>query len=313
MCDARPCRRRRRPYTPPDRRAPIRRLNAFRPRAGQSTTPNPPNRRQSSLLQVRLAQREQIRHERTCLLPRDNDVPRGRDEARWHGHDDISRRRRRLLLEIPGEARHDGLRDDDAGVVEMKQVPRVARLARRHIGEVGTRAFRTGEGRVLSRVVFGHGRPAIGPVERQVTDQLGVAEAAPFLQVDCTTLLGERAPGRDTRYAARVLNAHRWNDRDQDCEREVANECEPDDRTMAGVKVHADASTAGAAGVAASARPGRMAQTLTAKTRWLATINTPPAVRHSHIGWAASTERMKASPATQAKPWRMPAIESDTT
>jgi len=184
----------------------------------------------------------------------------------------------------------------------MEQVPRVARLARRHVGEVGARALRTGEGRVLVRVVFGHGRPAIGPVERQVTDQLGVAEAAPFAHVDRTALLSERASGRGTGYAAGVLNARRWNDRDQDREREVAEEREPDDGTMAGVKVHADASTGGAAGVAASARPGRMAQTLTANTRWLATISTPPAVRHSHIGSAASTERMKASPATQAKP-----------
>ena len=195
----------------------------------------------------------------------------------------------------------------------MEQVPRVARLARRHIREVGARAFRTGEGWVLVRVVPGHGRPAIGPVEREVADKLGVAVAASFAQVDRTALLGERAPSRDAGKARRVLNAGRRKNRDQQREGEVAEEREPDDGAMAGVKVHADASTAGATDVGASARPGRMAQTLTANTRWLATISTPPAVRHSHIGSAASTDRMKASPATQAKPWRMPAIEIDTT
>src|SRR5216683_6495680 len=211
------------------------------------------------------------------------------------------------------DLRHDGLRHDGAGVVEMEQVPRVARLARRHVGEVGARALRTGEGRVLVRVVFGHGRPAIGPVEREVTDKLRVAVAAPFAHVDRTALLREHAPSRGTRNAGCVLNARGRNDRDQEREGEVAEERESDDGAMAGVKVHADASTAGETDVGASARPGRIAQTLTANTRWLPTIRTPPAVRHSHIGSAASTERMKAWPATQAKPWRIPAIEIDTT
>src|SRR5262249_62120621 len=132
-------------------------------------------------------------------------------------------------------------------------------------------------------------------------------------EVEHAALFRQCTPSRGTRNAGRMLHACCRKDRDQHGEGEVAGERECDDRAVAGVKVHADASATGVAGAAASPRRGRIAQRLTANTRWLATISIPPTVLQSHNGAAASTDRMNASPATQEKPWRTPAIVIDTT
>src|SRR5262249_33725819 len=188
-----------------------------------------------------------------------------------------------------------------------------ARLARRHVGQVGARAFRPGKRRGLVRVVRGDGGPAIGAVQRKVPGEMGGAGPTPLAQGDRPAPPRGGASGRRAPGPASILNARRRKNRNQHRECDVAGKCEADDGAMAGVCPHGDTSTAGAAGACASARPGRIAQTFTANTAWLVTISTPPAVRHSHIGSAASTDRMKDSPATHAKPWRMPAIEIDTT
>ena len=77
--------------------------------------------------------------------------------------------------------------------------------------------------------------------------------------------------------------------------------------------MHAGLLTPTAAAAGASARGGRMAQTLRAKTTWLDTISRPPIVRQSHIGSAAITEAMKDCPDTQANPCRIPATEIEIT
>src|SRR4029450_1579071 len=119
--------------------------------------------------------------------------------------------------------------------------------------------------------------------------------------VTARALLGQRAAGRRARDPAIILNARRRKNRDQHRECDVAGKCEADDGAMAGVCPHGDTSTAGAADASRSAGPGRIAQTFTANTAWLVTISTPPAVRHSHIGSAASTDRMKDSAAPHAE------------
>ena len=120
--------------------------------------------------------------------------------------------------------------------VEMQQMPRVARLARRHVGEVESRALRSGQqagaaSRSPRRRSRGH-----GPVQREVPDELGVAVPAPFAQVgrpgpSSASALRAATPGRP----GGALNADRGKNRDQHGESEVAEECESDHGAMAGV------------------------------------------------------------------------------
>jgi hypothetical protein len=56
-----------------------------------------------------------------------------------------------------------------------------------------------------------------------------------------------------------------------------------------------------------------MFQRLMAKRIWLTTIMAPPIDRHSHIGFAASIDEIKDSPATQDDPCSMPATEIEVT
>src|SRR4029077_7846804 len=127
---------------------------------------------------------------------------------------------------------------------------------------------------------------------RQVTHELRVTEPATFTHVDLSSpLLFVSAPlitgqGRGGLLSQR--GQHRYDER----EHEEHDGGHRDDGSMARVQpseVHAGLLTADVA-IACAAGWGRIAQTLLAKTTWLATMSRPPTVRQSHIGSAAMTE-----------------------
>src|SRR5262245_64548669 len=95
----------------------------------------------SSWRHLRLLEGDQLADARARLGPGDDHLA-GRRTPRGDGCDDVIRSRLVLLHEVPAVAGHHGLRHDGARVVEVNQVPGVARLTRADVGEVRSRALR---------------------------------------------------------------------------------------------------------------------------------------------------------------------------
>src|SRR5262249_34163137 len=159
-----------------------------------------------------------------------------------------------------------------------------------HVGEIRPRALGAEHRRILERVVSRQRRPTIRTVHRQVTHELRVTEPTAFTHVDLSPALLFVAARLDAGQGREGLLSQRGQYRDQEREHEEHEGGHRHDGSMVRMQpaeVHAGLLAATAATAGASARRGRMAQTLTAKTTWLLTMSRPPTVRQSHIGSAA--------------------------
>src|SRR4029453_7819509 len=143
----------------------------------------------------------------------------------------------------------------------------------------------------LERVVARPRRPTVRTVHRQVAHELRVTESATLTHVDLSSALLLVSARLDAGQGRGGLLSQRGQHRHHEREHEEHDGGDRDDGAMARVEpaeVHAGLPTAATAGT--EARCGRIAQTLPAKTTWLATMSRPPTVRQSHIGSAAMTE-----------------------
>src|SRR4029453_6773506 len=148
---------------------------------------------------------------------------------------------------------------------------------------------------ILERVVARPRRPTVRTVHRQVAHELRVTEPATFTHVDLSSALLLVSARLDAGQGRGGLLSQRGEHRYDEREHEEHDGGHRDDGAMARVQpaeVHAGLPTAVAVIAGAAAGWGRIAQTLLAKTTWLATMSRPPTVRQSHIGSAAITEAM---------------------
>src|SRR5262245_2459497 len=195
-------------------------------------------------------------------------------------------------------------------------MPRLARLARPDVGQIGSRALCPEHRRVLERIVTGARRAPKRAIHREVTHELRVTESAALAQVDHpSALLLAPSRGRTGRSRVRLFaqgRQHRHHEREHE-EHDGRRRHDGVVVRVQSTEAHAGIPTASGAGAGTRPRNGRMAHTLAANTMWLPAIRRPPIVRQSHNGSAAITDTMNDWPATQASPWRIPAAEIATT